>query len=70
MSKRQTISEQLRRAIDAAGVTRYRVCKEIGISEATLSRFMSGAQGLTLATVDQLADYLNLELVSRKPRKE
>jgi transcriptional regulator with XRE-family HTH domain len=70
MSKRQAVSEQLRNAIGAAGVTRYRICRDLGISESTLSRFMAGTSGLTLATIDRLAEYLHLELVSRKPRKE
>ncbi|HEX6984108.1 MAG TPA: hypothetical protein VF170_01970 [Planctomycetaceae bacterium] len=34
------LSEQLRKAIDASGHTRYAIVKETGISQSTLSRFM------------------------------
>lgn len=71
MAKKSPLSDQLRRAIETAPVSRYRMSKDLEISEATLSRFMSGDRGLTLTVVDVLADYLGLELVSRRPtRKE
>lgn len=66
MSKRAaSISDQLRHAIESAGVTRYRIAKEVGVSEAALSRFMSGERGLTLSTLDGLAAYLGLTLSKR-----
>ena len=71
MVKKTSVSGQLRRAIELAPVSRYRISKDLEISEATLSRFMSGERGLTLNVVDVLADYLGLELVLRRqPRKE
>ena len=39
-----------------------------GVSEATLSRFMSGERGLTLTVLDRLADYLGLTLCDRASR--
>jgi transcriptional regulator with XRE-family HTH domain len=63
-----SLSEQVRRAIDAAGVTRYRIAKDLDISEATLSRFMSGERGLTLKVLDRLAEYLGLMLCDRAGR--
>ena len=62
MAKHTPLSDQLRRAIDSAPMTRYRISKDLGISEATLSRFMSGERGLTLKVVDALANYLGLRL--------
>lgn len=59
-----TLSEQLREAIDASGMSRYRICKEIGLPESSLSRFMAGRQGLALTTVDQLGELLRLRIVS------
>ena len=65
MSKRPvSISEQLRHAIESAGVSRYRISREVGVSEAALSRFMSRERGLTLQTLDRLAGYLGLTLCS------
>ena len=62
MPKKLPLSEQVRRAIDAAGVTRYRIAKETDVSEATLSRFVRGESGLSLAALDRLAEYLGLEI--------
>ena len=35
------MSQQLREVIDASGMSRYRICKEIGLDEGTMSRFMA-----------------------------
>jgi transcriptional regulator with XRE-family HTH domain len=61
------LSDQIRQAVDASGLSRYRICKELGIGEATMSRFMSGQGGLSMATLDVLADLLNLRVVTREP---
>ena len=63
------MSEQVRRAIDASGMSRYRISKELGIAESTLSRFMSGQTGLSMEYLDALADLLDLNItVGRKGR--
>ncbi len=62
--KRLTFSDELRWAVDACGRSRYRVCKELGIAESTLSRFMSGERGLTLTCLDRLAALLDLHIVA------
>jgi transcriptional regulator with XRE-family HTH domain len=56
-------SEQLRRAIEASGASRYVIARSAGISDSALSRFLSGERGLNLATLDKLADALGLEIV-------
>jgi plasmid maintenance system antidote protein VapI len=61
-SRAKTISDQLRAAILSAPVTRYRMAKEAGVSEAVLSRFVNGETGLRMAIADRLAVYLKLEL--------
>jgi hypothetical protein len=64
-SKRsKPISQQLRDAIDASGMSRYRICKEIRLPESTMSRFMSGRCGLALETVDRLGELLELTVVA------
>jgi hypothetical protein len=70
--KSRAISEQLREAIDASGMSRYRICKEIGLSESTMSHFMAGECGLALTTVDRLGDFLGLTIVAetKPPTKE
>jgi transcriptional regulator with XRE-family HTH domain len=62
------VSEQLREAINSAGVSRYRISKASGVSEAALSKFVRGLRGLDLSSVDRLASHLGLELVKAKQR--
>ncbi len=73
MSKRRAkLSDQIRRAVDDCGQSRYRISKETGIDASTLSRFASGERGLPMNTLDRLADYLDLNITvgkGRKPRK-
>jgi ribosome-binding protein aMBF1 (putative translation factor) len=64
------LTDQLREAIDSSGMSHYRVSKEIGLDQSTLSRFMSGKAGLALNTVDRLGELLGLKLVvTSKPEK-
>lgn len=72
MPKKQTkpMSERLKDAIANCGVTRYRIAKDTEIEESALSRFMSGKRGLSMEAIDRLLDYLGLEVVERKGRKE
>ena len=65
------IIERIRRAVDASGKTRYRLSKESGVSEAQLSRLMSGKRGLSVDTVERLAQCLGLEIKIRcRQRKD
>ena len=66
-SRYKPISKQLREAIDASGMSRYRICKELGLPESTMSQFMSGQCGLALATVDRLGELLGLMVVAKRP---
>lgn len=58
MSKRHvSIAEQLRKAIRAAeraGITRYRVAQDTGISEAQLSRIVHGQIEPKLSTAERI----------------
>jgi transcriptional regulator with XRE-family HTH domain len=61
-----TVSEALKRSIEASGVSRYRISKETGVEESALSRFVNGRRSLDLRSVDEVATYLGLELVAKK----
>ncbi len=61
----ESISEQLRAAVLNADVSRYRMSKDLDITEAALSRFVNGAMGLSLSTVDKITEYLGLEVTVR-----
>ena len=71
MSKKKPLkfSDQIRQAVRACGLSNYRISQETGISEPTLSRFMSGKRGLPMRTLDVLAEYLKLRVVSEEKRK-
>ena len=67
---RVKLSEEIRRAVDASGLSRYRISKTLGIAESTMSRFMAGG-GLSMKSIDSLAEVLDLHLeagTSRQPR--
>ena len=68
-TKRSKLSDQIRRAIDASGLSRYRICKEIGLDEAVLSRFMQDKSGLSVKNLDAVASLLGLNIVAGKRRK-
>jgi hypothetical protein len=66
--KREKLSDQIRQAVDASGLSRYRICKTLDVAEATMSRFMNRQGGLSMAHLDALADLLDLDItLSRKP---
>ncbi len=66
--KRKKFSDQIRQAVEDSGITRYRIWKDTGISEPLLSLFMSGDRGLSMKTLDKLADYLDLHVVKGKAK--
>jgi len=68
-TNRIKLSDQLRQAVRNCGQTCYRISKETGISEPTLSRFLSGERGLSMVLLDQLADHLGLNIVAPKKGK-
>lgn len=68
--KRVKLSDQIRRAVDESGLSRYAICKGAGIDQATFSRFMRGQVGLSLPTLDELADVLGLNIVASGQRRE
>lgn len=64
------ISNQLRAAIDASGMSRYAMCKKIGMDQSVMSRFMVGTGGLSTEMTDKLCVLLGLQLVATtKPTK-
>jgi len=66
-AKRARLSDQIRQAVNAAGVSRYRICKGALIDQAAMSRFMAGRLGLSLQALDALAEVLGLDVVARGP---
>jgi transcriptional regulator with XRE-family HTH domain len=73
MAKKRTnlLTDQLRRAIDDSGLTRYRIAKGTGIDESALAKFYNGHRGLSMEALNALGEYLQLTItLGRKPDKK
>jgi plasmid maintenance system antidote protein VapI len=66
MKARADIQEQLRQAILHAEVSRYRLAKLSGVSEAVISTFVNRKRSATMDTAAKLAAVLDLELTPTK----
>jgi transcriptional regulator with XRE-family HTH domain len=64
--KREKLSDQVRRAVDDSGLSRYAICKALGLAQATMSRFMNGKGLLSMEYLDALADLLDLNIIVGK----
>jgi len=64
------VLDEIRRAIKQSGTSRYAISKATGISQAQLSRIMSGQSGLSIASLERLTDHLKLEIVIRPKRRK
>ena len=62
-------SEQIRDAIRNSKMASYQICDAIGISESAMSRFLNNQSGLSLKTLDALAEILGL-VVTVDPTRE
>jgi hypothetical protein len=60
---KKLFSDQLRTTIDTCGMSRYAICKATGIPEPSMSRFMSGKTGLSMASVDLICETIGARLV-------
>ena len=58
-----TLTKQLRWYLRNCGVSTYRLERETGIHNSTLSRFLRDERGLSLNNIDILGRYLRLRLI-------
>lgn len=63
------ILDSIRAAIQKSEKTRYVLSKETGIDNAQLSRLMAGKSGLSVESLERLADALDLEISIGPKRK-
>lgn len=56
----------IRDRMEQLGITRAKLCRDLGISQASLSMFFSGRQGLSLGVYAVLLMYLDLEIAVKK----
>ena len=57
-----SLSEGLKRSIQASDLTVYEIAKRAGVSQIVISRFLSGERDIRMATADKLAEVLDLKL--------
>ena len=69
MQKAKPFSDEIRAAITNSGLTRYRICKQVGMQESTMTRFLRGRGGLSLATIDRIAALLDLHVSAGRARE-
>jgi len=62
------VSDQVRHAIETCGLTRYRIAKETGVTQSTLSRFMAG-QAASTDLLDRLTKLFGLSLSMSRSRR-
>ena len=63
--KRIKLSDAIRQAVRDSELSRAAICRAAKIDEGLLSHFMAGRKGLSVASLDRLADVLELQVVSR-----
>lgn len=64
------VLDEIRKAIEASGETRYRLWKATGISQSHLSRLMKGEAGLSVENLGRLAEVLELEISIRPAKRK
>ena len=66
------MGSRLREVLEREGVTRYRLCKDLGIDQGEMSRFFHGKQNVSLPMLERIAGYLGYDLVlvkRKRPKK-
>lgn len=70
MSDEQPITEALKHAIEASGMSIKALERETGVSRQSMMHFMRGSRTLRLDIADKLANYFNLELIPRQAKRK
>ena len=71
-TKRVSLADQVREAVDASGMSHLAVGRAADIDKGLFCRFMKGRSGLSVPSLNRLADVLNLNIVVGRrttPRK-
>ncbi|GAG03924.1 unnamed protein product [marine sediment metagenome] len=65
---KMTVSETLKQAIVASGLTARELGRRSGVTHSSITRFVNGERGLRHSVVDALAEALGLQLEKRTRR--
>ena len=66
------MGNRLKEVLKRDGVTAYRLWKDLGIDQGQLSKFFNGKVNISLELLEQIADYLNYDVVlvkRQRPKK-
>ncbi len=66
------LTDAIRKAIKDSDQTPYAIAKGAKVARSQLSRLLSGESGMTVDTIERLADYLGLRITIEpkdKPKK-
>jgi predicted XRE-type DNA-binding protein len=69
MEKMEKVLDQIREAIKSSGKPCNQISLATGISRSRLSKLMSGQLGLSIEALEQLVEYLGLEIQITNPKK-
>ena len=61
------LSDQVRAAVAACGLSHAEICRRIDIDQSALSRFVTGERGLSMEVLDRLGRLLDFKLRPVKP---
>lgn len=70
MSDQQPITEALKAAIEASGMSIKSLERETGVSRQSMMHFMRGSRTLRLDIADKLANYFGLDLLPRATKQK
>jgi transcriptional regulator with XRE-family HTH domain len=57
-----TMSDTLRSAMQASGLTDYRISRMTGVHASVIGRFLKGERGISLTTAGKIAEAVGVEL--------
>jgi len=60
--------DSVREAVRTSGMSRYYLAQQSGVDEASLSRFVRGKSGLSMESLDAVAEVLGLGVTARGDR--
>lgn len=63
------LTEAIRAAIQASDETPYAIAKGAKVARSQLSRLLSGESGMTVDTLERVADYLGLQITVKPKAK-
>lgn len=67
--QRPSLSVELRQAIERSGLSRYGIWQQTGIDQGSLSKFIDGERGLSIESIDKIAELLGLHICTADAKR-